>query len=1141
MIERKVGGDIDAYVAEMLEYPPKELAQYFCAEQVDAIACALVNVLEGNPPIIGDMTGFGKGRVAAALLRFQILRYRRGVADKPPIFITGKKNLYSDLVGRDLADIGMPDLEWFATDTDLKISDGPIRMFSPDPEEHTRRMDAIAAGRERIDLILTTYSQLQLVNGEQVRRHGFLSEMARGGFLVLDEAHLMGSAKLGERSNRGIFASSLTNLADNRYVCLSATVAKTPAHLSYHLSGDLLDFFSRSSEEDEAKSPARDRLTEALERGGLPFQQLFCAEMARNGQYLRRESSYAGIDFELTTVPIDRDLAAHLAQIKADILRFNERIRRYADEKYGDSHLGDNATGGKGAELKSRFASVAHNLIEQELLSYKAIPAARMAVERVRAGEKVVLAMFNTNGSHLDRFLEQNPSLSDGDVVPVTFAEILRNYLERSRDISVGEAYGDKELVRVSDGKLKDLKLWELYEKILEDIYAADYLNLPFSPIDAIKNELQSAGIRVAEMTGRKRYLDAEGRLRTRKGTPSANLVAACEGFNNGAGDDEIDVIIMTGDPLGFSLHSSRNFRNQQPRRMYILQGNKDVAKAVQTLGRINREGQVKLPYYTFLVADHPGEKRPTEIMARKMAGLNANVVGDAAGTVNLNLGARPDLLGPVGDWAVTRILWSARDRGFPDLEERLAYPTENLSGTHVSDKDATRADGTNYYFEGVAYRTTGRIHLLPLEEQERLWAEIDGEFESLLESLEMAGSDLVRRDVEDLDAKPLRKFLLRSASEDISNATDNPFFRPVEVTEWDCKSRYQSYSGRYVVRRICDYLGVEETANPLEGGKIKSKELQREARRNADEEIAALRDRYEDPAKLEARARDRRDVVIEVLAQFPAGQVVALKSKTNPDAPTYYGAVMSATYEPWRYTKAQSPNHVAKWFLRVALLRSPRKETELSFHQLTADESLLELTPVDRVPGESRDIFDLLDEGHDNPRERLFISTDNSVAGAFLLGNDGKTAIAYGCADGIVRQGVIYPEEVVLRAQAAESVEIPTVDAFVKAIELAKPLKTPCGNLEVARGTRPDAVRVSCPSSKAAGGKFYLNRAFEQAVGSRFASVGSRMQLFLPKRAVGALWDAICDAGWKLTTTDKGLIEAIGRASKFNVVEVTP
>ncbi len=101
-IDREVRG-IDDFVRIKLGYSDMmEMCRALSAEQVDAIANAIYQIEKGQALIVGDMTGVGKGRIAAG-----IIRYARLIG-KIPIFFTEKPNLFSDIY-RDIIAIGGDD------------------------------------------------------------------------------------------------------------------------------------------------------------------------------------------------------------------------------------------------------------------------------------------------------------------------------------------------------------------------------------------------------------------------------------------------------------------------------------------------------------------------------------------------------------------------------------------------------------------------------------------------------------------------------------------------------------------------------------------------------------------------------------------------------------------------------------------------------------------------------------------------------------------------------------------------------------------------------------------------------------------------------------------------------------------------
>lgn len=145
-IDRKVRG-VDQYVAEKLGYVKENctneewkegmqcLCKAFAAEQVDALAMAIYNIEEkGQGLICADMTGIGKGRVAAGIMRYAVIN------KIIPLFFTEKPNLFSDIY-RDIIDIG----------SDAGI---PIEFLNPEKQErkiNARKSEIVERIKEDIE------------------------------------------------------------------------------------------------------------------------------------------------------------------------------------------------------------------------------------------------------------------------------------------------------------------------------------------------------------------------------------------------------------------------------------------------------------------------------------------------------------------------------------------------------------------------------------------------------------------------------------------------------------------------------------------------------------------------------------------------------------------------------------------------------------------------------------------------------------------------------------------------------------------------------------------------------------------------------------------------------------------------------
>ena len=100
-------GPIDDYVMKELGYDSVEqMHKGLMGLQVDAVASAIFNIKRRSGIVIADQTGVGKGRQAAAVIRYA---RRNGLV---PVFITVKPNLFTDM-NDDLQDIGEEEIRPF--------------------------------------------------------------------------------------------------------------------------------------------------------------------------------------------------------------------------------------------------------------------------------------------------------------------------------------------------------------------------------------------------------------------------------------------------------------------------------------------------------------------------------------------------------------------------------------------------------------------------------------------------------------------------------------------------------------------------------------------------------------------------------------------------------------------------------------------------------------------------------------------------------------------------------------------------------------------------------------------------------------------------------------------------------------------
>jgi C-terminal domain on Strawberry notch homologue len=473
-------------------------------------------------------------------------------------------------------------------------------------------------------------------------------------------------------------------------------------------------------------------LENLLNQGGVPLQQIVASKFVASGQMLRRERSYEGISFQAKVVAVDREVADQFSAAMRAIKDFdrakqealkelNKQLKAEAKAMGVDSAIGD--VGAK----STQFTSLMHNCIEQGLLAQKTEATVLEAVQSLQSGQKPVIAVANTMGSFIQAFAEMN-EIQNGNVVDISFADLLKRYLERSRDVLIKDYRGTMTRQRLTDGELGEEAI-VAYEDALEWIEESDFSSIPVSPIDYITQRLEREGYSVREVTGRSAALDylSNGtttyRIRPDSERTSKARISAVADFNSGRADV---IILNCSGSTGISLHASERFADQRPRHMIVAQAERDINVFMQMLGRVHRTGQVALPSYTLLMGDLPAEKRPGAILCRKMAGLNANTT--AARETDISITNVVDFMNPYGEQVVMELL--SND---PELEAMLDFPLVQ-SQTDLSDCALTK-------------RVTGRIPLLPIAQQETVYSLIESEYRDLVEQQRAMGESILEAD----------------------------------------------------------------------------------------------------------------------------------------------------------------------------------------------------------------------------------------------------------------------------------------------------------------------------------------------------------------------------------------------------------
>ena len=787
-------GDVDQFLVDELGYSSKdELYGYLAAEQIDSVALAIHQMNNGNAFIIGDMTGVGKGRQGAALIRYAV---KQG---KVPIYFTQKPTLFTDNY-HDLADIGSSDLRPFIIasnpkDANIVDADGNVVHRLPSKKEQERVFAYIMEHGtlpEEYDYVLTTYDQIkngtadyqQGADGQwsvgsrklsrnskgyttadhngQARRDA-LAEIAKGNIAILDESHTVGGD-----SGCGRYMQMLTSQADG-VTFLSATFAKR---------ADNMPIYAQRTAIAEAGIKAGE-LIEAIAKGGVTLQEIMSKQLVESGQMIRRERSFEGVTIDWLNVEeeTDRRQRAQFNEV-ADI--FNA-IRSFQNDYITPliDSMNEQAaeTGGTVGHTQGTkdmgvknvpFASKMYNLVNQLLFALKVDAVADRVIENLRNVYKPVISCTNT----MEGFLSEAPKGEVMDEIP-DFSITLMRALDGVMRFTEKDADENSEGGRISLGQLptEGQAAYNAIRAKIENLSAG----LPISPMDAIRMKIEAAGYSVAEITGRTVQLNRteDGRyiVETRK---DRDKKAAMRDFNSG----RLDVLMINkSGSTGISLHASSKFDDQRPRVMVFAQFQSDINDEVQMRGRIDRSGQVTRGRYEYIMSTIPAEQRIQMMFKAKLKSLDANTTSSQKSKFNeMEI---VDYLNKYGD----EVVWEYM-KEHPELSERLGDPLDMLQEGKSEDGPRTSEKEDTSKKNGCAGKISRYLAFLSVEEQDEIFREITEAYRVKMQLLDDAGENDLEITTMPLRAETRKKQIWNAgANPGSGNAfADNTYVEEVEV-----------------------------------------------------------------------------------------------------------------------------------------------------------------------------------------------------------------------------------------------------------------------------------------------------------------------------------------------------------------------
>lgn len=961
--------------------------------------------------ILADQTGIGKGRTVASIIRWAVLQGRTA------IFVTQKETLFVDMM-RDLQAID------FAKNPIFVINTNIIKVNGKDISSNKNKDNYKG---EKI--VFTTYTQFQDAKASWKKQR--LMQISKGAILVLDEAH-EGAASVNpisdrrgakdKESNRYKFLSSLFANIEG-VLFSSATYAKRPDNLMLYYPFTDLNNFKYND------------LLLMLKKTGPIGQALVSNALVETGQLIRRESSYKGITFndyttpDLISISTNRKTDAQdeyqniaqawdkMSEIFKDLVVFERAYKKEILELVNNEIKGAGNTIAGADSMQadsSNFTSRMHNTVKQLDLSLKAKSIVEYASKLVQDGQKVLIYLHFTNVAFFTENFEMGEKVED-DIGLV----LLKNW---SKILEYSVKVGKKRIKHSL--KISELNLiegaYEHYIQIHEKIKKLNF-SVPLSAIDYFHYEFGKRGYKVLEVTGRNVKVDySKGKILANRTKDKTDFVSNL--FNNTS--DHNILIFNSSGATGISLHSSKDFKNQNKRHMIVAQPSDDINTYMQAFGRINRTGQTVLPEYTFVSIPIPVSNRIRIVLRKKLASLNANVKGSSKDETSMK--DIIDMANEHGDQVVFNYLSSFESSN--DEVYKLNVMLDDPCGL-FKEEGTTKAN--------AFLKTTGRLPILSIKEQENFYDQVTDRYIGYMEDLKRMGVTLEESAL-DLQARTVSKKEILPAS------GKNIFQQACYIETVEIKTEHPDLNEIY---DTLDYDRVDKVRREYETALSEYKKLKQENAQltNTSFEFSEEQEKFIEQFET-------------FMNRFKIGTFHMWKSLTNADVE--YLLVKDIRYSPRKNTFPCSLSYLKIDFISTANITGEVYQT-LILSQVNL------LNEISKMNVNKNDILKSMQSQIDNINNVRQIITGNLIYGLTKVGNAGKYC-TYTTHDGATKTGILIP---VRKNISIKQYSIS--DIVHKIVRLNKSVVFQ----QVELFKDENDLTVSVPRSRKSGGKFFLDQ----------------------------------------------------------------
>lgn len=982
------------------------------------------------------------------------------------------------------------------------------------------------------DFVLATYSQFQ---GKESPKKDLLFNIAKNNIVILDESHNAS----GTKSNIGEFLKSVLE-GTLGVTFLSATFSKRPDNMPIYASKTCMSDANMKDEE----------LVDAILKGGVALQEVVSSSLYAEGQMIRRQRSFEGIEInykyldatqtdagrpdldlqELHTAIMDR-----ATEIIRDIIHFQKEyvdpIIQSLDDEVKESQGEIKKTKGTveaGISNAPAFNGI-FNLINQLLFSLKADASGRVAVQRLKEGKKPVISFASTMESFLNELRNDEDKLvKEGDIIDSDFGMVFEKRLRNTLRYTEKNSVGENEYKYLDPYTLEEKFLIQ-YKYILAKIKATS-IGICSSPIDTIIDVIKKAGYSVVEVSGRKRQLKLLGNDRAvimPKIQESPN--DSFRKFNN----NEVDVLMINqSGSTGASAHAVPTKKvskeKVKQRVMIFVQSELNVNTEVQKRGRINRTGQILKPIYDYIISSVPAEKRLMMMLQKKLKSLSANTTSSQKQQNEKNEKidkTNVDFLNKYGDKVIFEFLLEN-----PKINNLIDNPLKITKDTKPED----------FNYVDAAQKVSGRIAILSIKDQISFYTDVIEKYISHVEYLdELDELDLEVKEL-DLKAETISKSIavvgksgksVFSKNTLLEQCTVNNLKKPYTSSEVNLliekslngltseqlkenlKSSFTSFIDSRLSQEVEEYdRYLEDTIINIPKQKAILKIDNIEDRDNAikQREMVMRKEGDETKENLIRKTTNKKDDILRMFEYFYVGRTVMYPSATySVDNESvkgiFIGFAISETDKNPYAPSSMKLKFALQNSLKFISLPASKFDIIAIIKDLTnrnIDSSVQLKTVLERWDNETKK--------KSEDRVIRYIVTGNILQGFGkneLRGN----LVSYTTIDGKIKKGILLPEYFVKEtgSSSANTIKVPIAKAIPIILGFSSNnnrLETN-GNLTISFSKKSyweegsDNYLISVPKAKDRGGKYYTdNKLIELSKSGTFNSSGNQMQCMISK-----------------------------------------